>query len=70
MTRKRYIKLRMADGLTRNQATIEADAAVLFGTPYTEKLLVKRLYECELWPRLSASEREAYLALTRGGAAV
>ena len=67
MTRKRYIKLRMADGLTRNQATIEADAAALFGTPYSKKLSTQRLYTSELWTRLSQEEQEAYKALIMGG---
>lgn len=60
MTRKRYIKLRMADGLTRNQATIEADAAVLFGPPYRKKLAIKRLEMSKVYQRLTPGEQKAY----------
>lgn len=63
MTRKRYIKLRMADGLSRNQAAFEADVAQYFGRPYKRALALNRLKDKAIWKSLTNEERVAYVQL-------
>lgn len=63
MTRKRFIKLRMGDGLTRNQAMFEAGYAQILGRPYKRAIALNRLKDKAIWKSLSNEEREEYVSL-------